>query len=160
MARRPPTPPDDAGAWDDLPPRPSREVDLAAPDDEDTDPWAPGPVERKSAPDLSAPGDDDVALELDEAERTRPERFDLADEPVILPWCGPARIDGRELTVILDPTVARSRWVRPGAPAGVVTVEVQLGGRALSLDIAVADGAVDEIRLGRDALAGRVWVSC
>jgi hypothetical protein len=160
LTRRPPPPADEGLVWDDLPVRPARDLDLNAPDDEDTDPWASAPVDRRSASvDLDAPGDDDVALEPDEVERTRPEQFDLADEPVILPWYSAARIDGRELSAVLDPTRARSTWTVVGAASATSSVEVQLGGRAFRLDLIVTDGPAEELRLGRDALAGRVWVS-
>ncbi len=158
--RRPPPPPDDAGAWDELPPRSGTAVDLHAPEDSDTDPWAAGPAARRGDLDLDAPPDDDVPLELDERQATEPETFDLAEEPVILSWCATARIDGREVAVLLDPTLPRSRWTKPGAAAGGKMVEIQLGGRAFLLELPTVDGPAEELRLGRDALAGRIWVSC
>lgn len=130
----PDDPPDEPLIADEVPELP---FDLEAPDDLDDGTWVPDP---------------DVA---DDPLPSDP------SEPLILSWREMARLPehGVEIAAILDPTVATSSWIVPvHAPAPNLSLLVEIGAFSTRIDVAVREGRTPELRLGRDALAGKVLV--
>jgi hypothetical protein len=83
------------------------------------------------------------------------------DEPALLPWRIPAfplAALGVVLPAVLDPTRTDSAWVRSEASAPVTTT-ITLGEHEVKVTLVAELGDEEHLRLGRDALAGRVWIA-
>ena len=84
------------------------------------------------------------------------EEEDLDDELPVLPWKGTATLPEHnvEIAVILDVTAPTSTWIQgPGGRTRVV-----LSGVVLDVDLAAEAGDSPCLRLGRDAISGRLLV--
>jgi hypothetical protein len=81
--------------------------------------------------------------------------------PVVLPWQTTARFPAlsREIPCICDPTAATSQLVLAEGP-DTPTLELQLVAGALNDTFVfhIVIGEPEHLILGRDVLAGRVWV--
>lgn len=127
-------------------------------------------LEPTEAPDLRPlpleAGEPDPIEEIDDEGGSDLEALDdLSDPPPpaelpVLPWRMQARLPSlnREIEVLLDPTRAHSRWRAPDHEEGRLRTRLQLGELRLQVELRTCRGA-EELRLGRDALAGRVAVS-
>jgi hypothetical protein len=130
-----PDDPPDAPLALDEPPEP--ELDLDAPDDLEDGTWEPDPISEEAP------------LPLDPT------------EPVTLGWRETARLPehGVEVPAILDPTVPTSTWIVPAhPPIANLPLVVEIGAFRVRIDVVVREGRTAELRLGRDALAGRVLI--
>jgi hypothetical protein len=80
----------------------------------------------------------------------------LDDERTIVPWSTTARLPQHdlELPVVLDVAASTSRWI--GGPGGLTTVELE--GITLEVALIATPGSPAEIRLGRDAISGKLLV--
>jgi len=125
-------------------------------------------LEGPEPEDLPFPDFEDPALaedeetdewDLMEADRTRP--GPPPSEAVVLPWSTRAEIPalGIDLPAVLDPTRATSEWVVVRPPAREeVEVLVRVGPVELRVKLSVRVGDAPGLRLGRDALGGRILV--
>ena len=134
---------------------------LDGPDDEDPDGWLPPDPPPPPLVDLAGPDDtDDGSWDLPPAAEP-PVDFADADERPAIPWLTHARwVEGaRDIPTVLDPTAAHSVMTLPevGSPAPL-TLTLALGEQTISLTVQVTAGSTFALRLGRDALAGRVTI--
>jgi len=126
-------------------------------DEADNDDLQVAPTEEIDFDDI-----DDEASEYDPTEdhvfsNVEPvEDDELDDEMAIVPWKSTANLPehGAQITVILDVTSQKSAWV--GGPGGATKIE--LAGLTLDVDLLAEEGPTAWIRLGRDAISGRLLV--
>jgi hypothetical protein len=155
-------------------PDPNADFDEWEPDlteDFDSEDWpddAPGPFDDvfDEAPDLRIDDDpighapDDLPLagddDLEILHADLPLDDDLLDEPVVVPWKTSGHLPEHDVTlpVVLEVTEAHSHWV--GGPGG--QTRVIIAGLALEVELIAIDGSPQQIRLGRDAISGRLLV--
>lgn len=148
-------------------------------DDEDDELPIPEPPLEEPFPVLDAPEPDGVLPDVEDwlededtdvwrilaEDRTEPSPVPPG-ERVILPWRVRAAIPALdvELPAILDPTSERSVWTVPEPAPGPhpasarVEVLVRLPGIDVRVEVDVVVGPEPGLRLGRDALAGRILV--
>lgn len=161
----PPSPPreevDDLSWAHDAPvdPWPLHAVD--PPDDADQDGWIPPAPPPPPLPELDGPDDrDDGSWDLPAA--AEPPPVDVGpDEPPVVPWSTQVRWveAGRDLPAVLDPTCEQSVLTLPDAgPTAPLAVTLRLGPLTLAVTVAVCAGSALGLRLGRDALTGRVHI--
>ncbi len=130
----PDDPPDDPLS-DDAAPEPL--LDLDAPDDADDASWVPEDV----PPEAELPTD--------------------PTDPLTLSWREVARLPEHDVEVpaILDPTVPGSTWTVPvHLPVATLDLLVEIGAFQARVHVVIREGRTAELRLGRDALAGKVLV--
>lgn len=109
---------------------------------------------------------DDDALALDESTAFEAEiDWDAltGDGPAALPildWEQQVSVPelGRDLPAVLDPTEARTTWLRPGSAAPQTRLTIALGGDRIEVHPTLRDSATESLRIGRDVLAGRFLV--
>lgn len=89
------------------------------------------------------------------------EDFATQEELPILPWALDAELLqlGRVVAAVLDPTAARSVWTRPDAEPGELSVTVRLRMLDVPVTLRIARGPVDQLRIGRDVLSGRLLIA-
>ena len=83
------------------------------------------------------------------------------EDLAVLPWRIEASLpeEGITLPTILDPTASTSRWIIPSPPEQrKVLMVVRLKDLEFQVELIVEQGSSAQLRLGRDALAGRVLV--
>jgi hypothetical protein len=145
--------------------------DLA--DDAELD-WADPPV--TSTPDPFESVDDEGGTELHDAPRPEPatrtivdddgDEFDAPlppgelDDRVRLPWKTTVVVvvRGKTLPAVLDATADTSTWVGGPADANGKEQVLWLDTLTLRVTLAVEPGDEELVRLGRDALGGRVLI--
>lgn len=135
----------DPGVPDDPPDAPlpvddfaEPELDLLAPDDAENTTWTPDPPAEEDMPWIVDPTD-----------------------AILLSWREIARLPdhGVEVPAILDPTVASSTWTVPAhVPVRRLDILVEIGAFRAQVDVEVREGRTAELRLGRDALTGKVLI--
>lgn len=170
MKRPPLPPPPDDRPGDPLPPLDDDEPDELplledVPDDPGGD-WLPEePREDVALPDLRAPDDADDGSWAPDPEPPAPDLDADAAEPPVLSWRETARLPlyGVDVPAILDPTAARSVWIVPPDALPIdatnhATLDVVIGPLRVRVSVEIRVGPEPVLRLGRDALAGRVLV--
>ena len=140
------------------------------------DPDAPEPIDRLPLEPQSLVADLDFELDPNEPEGTalsddlprldaliRPsddlEDFSTQEEVPMLPWSMEAELleIGEVLPAVLEPTLATTRWERPGSDE-TLRLTVRLRMVQVTVPIACVDGPEPLLRVGRDVLAGRVLI--
>lgn len=105
------------------------------------------------------PVDDTAATLLDLFESNANE----TSPPVVLPWRTTARLPAlsRQIPCTCDTAAATSRLVlREGSDTPTLELQLIVGALNATVVLLVEAGDVEHVTLGRDLLAGRVWVDC
>ena len=164
---RPPAPDDRPGDplpdWDD----PTDELPLLVdvPDDPGGD-WLPeDPPPPPAILDADPPDDVDDGSWTPDPEPLPPELDTDAAEPPVLSWRQTATLPlyGVDVPAILDPTAATSIWIVPpdALPLDAsdhASVDVVIGPFRARVRVEIRVGPEPALRLGRDALAGKLLV--
>jgi hypothetical protein len=155
-----PKPPHDPLDWardeltEDLPALPEVPDDPGGDWLPDEEPWVP-----EALPD--GPDDADDGSWTPEPEPPS-ELLDLGTgEPIVLGWREQATLPEHGVTVpaVLDPTRATSEWTVPTRPpVAELSVLITIGAFQATVRLSLRDGPEAQLRLGRDALAGRVLI--
>ncbi|MFT4622017.1 MAG: hypothetical protein ACI8PZ_000669 [Myxococcota bacterium] len=160
-----PVPPNRRTPVDDSPPPPTEDwpekseehleslADLndVPDDDEGEDDWEE-PTPEPLSLDIISDDDGDDEEPQDAADEPEPPWI---SEPAVLPWQLDAVVDGRRVVVVLDPTRATSTWEGGDTRSNMA---LDLDGTRVVVDLTGSESEVVRIRLGRDALADRIWV--
>lgn len=166
MSRRPGD--NDEDDWLDLPsPQPLAPLDLPDDDLPDDDGLAAVPQPRTEAlaslpEDHDPDGADDAPIptlpQRDAGAAPFPEVW--ADDPALVPWQTHALVGDppRRVPTTLDPTQARS--VLRGPTAAAARLRIEIAALGFWVDVQAESGPTEALVLGRDALAGRIAVTC
>jgi hypothetical protein len=176
--RTPPTDPVEADApdgledadllgFDDLAPDDPTEDEDEDEDDRDVAALPPLPdLASEDEPDPILDGDDDGGALLD-----LPDLSDDADEEdrapalpgatlALAPWRTDAQLPELALTVpaLLDPTARQTVWSSPDCDHGEIETLVVVAGVTVRVAVRTQPEPTEQLRVGRDVLAGRILV--